>query len=210
MNVPLGALLNDSFLQGLLLLLATAAITGLLVPVIKGRIDDRKLREQKVFESELARQSKVIEAQARLLEDLSQMLWGFLLLSLEVTYYATRRDEEKFQDAWRVYDASSWDYFGKIRAEISKARRLTSPETHDALLSVYDAWFMGFDLDLTSAARSYKVGDPAWPDLHNRIYGEGVVRIDGALTDLAEELQLTTGDVGVRRLGTAPGVARSV
>ena len=158
-----GALFNESFVQGLLLLLATAGLTGLLVPVIKGRIDDRKLREQKIFESDLARQSKVIEAQAKLLDDLSDLLWGFLLLSLEVTYYAIQGNDEKYESAWQKYDQKSWEYFGTIRAAISRARRLTAPNTHQALLGVYDAWFMDFDLALTRMARSARdLSDTGW------------------------------------------------
>jgi hypothetical protein len=194
MNEPVGALFDDAFLQGFLLLLATAAITGLLVPLIKGRIDDRKFREQKVFESALARQGKVIDSQAKLLEDLSQLLWAFLLLSLEVTYYAEQSDSEKFAIAWQKYDETAWDYFGRIRAEISKARRLTSDPTYEALLSVYNTWFMDFDLDLTRMARASTLDDSEWSVLHGRIYNEGVASVDGVLVDLASELQLTGRD----------------
>ncbi len=98
------------------------------------------------------------------------MLWGLLLLSLEVTYYASQSNVRKFENAWSKYDESSWDYFGKIRSEISKARRLTSPETHDALLDVYNAWFMDFDLELTEMANAHSAGDPGWSALHHRIY----------------------------------------
>jgi RNAse (barnase) inhibitor barstar len=96
----LAALFSDSFYRALPLLAATALLTGFLVPVIKSQLDDRKLRQQKVFESELARQSKVIESQAKLLDDLSDLLWGFLLLSLAVTFYATHESKEKFKKAW--------------------------------------------------------------------------------------------------------------
>jgi hypothetical protein len=193
--VVVGQLFDESFVQGLLLLLATAGLTGLLVPLIKGRIDDRKLREQKVFESELARQGKVIDAQAQLLDDLSQQLWAFLLASLEVTYYAVQNNEEKFANAWKSYDEHSWKYFGSIRATISRARRLTSPQTHDAFLAVYDKWFMDFDLQLSNLARAGTSRPDAWSALHARIYDEGVPLIDGALADLARELKLEGGDV---------------
>lgn len=190
-------LTSESFVQNLLLLLATAALTGLLVPLIKGRIDDRKYREQKIFESELARQSKVIEAQAKFLDDLSGLLWGFLLLSLEVTYYAERGDWEKFRAATEKYDAEGWEYFVKIRAEISKAHRLTSPRLRDALLRVYTDWFMSFDNELMRAVRDATesgttVGDSrAWSALHQRISADGGRQVEDVLTALAEELHLT-------------------
>jgi hypothetical protein len=188
-----GSVFDKSLVQGLLLLAATAVLTGLLVPWIKGRVDDRKFREQKVFEAELARQSKVIESQAKLLEDLSDLLWAFLLLSLEVTYYAQQHNESKFDEAWLKYDNGSWEYFGKIRAALSRARRLTSQETLEALTGVFESWFMGFDLELTQKARAgLEDSDPfhPWRDLHRRIMEDGFQRVDGALTDLAQELQL--------------------
>lgn len=171
--------------------MATAALTGVLVPAIKIWLDDRKFREQKVFEAELARQSKVIEAQATLLDDLSSLLWGFLLLSLAVTFYAKHENHQKFKVAWQTYDEKNWEYFGKIRATISAARRLTSPTTHKALMAVYDGWFRAFDTSLSDAYRQrLQPGSNGWSALHHRIYAEGVPLIDFALTGLAEELKL--------------------
>ena len=187
----LAAVFNDAFYRALLLLVATAALTGFLVPVIKSYLDDRKFRDQKVFEAELARQSKVIESQAKLLDDLSRLLWGFLLLSLAVTFYAKHGNHKKFEVAWQTYDEKNWEYFGNIRAAISAARRLTPPTTHKALMAVYDDWFMDFDTSLTNAYKQrLRPGSNGWSALHDRIYAEGVPRIDLALTGLAEELKL--------------------
>jgi hypothetical protein len=187
-------LTSDSFLQALFLLVVTAGLTGLLVPLVKARVDDRKFREQKIFESDLARQGKVIDAQAALLESLSDLLWSFLLLSIGVTYYAMQGDKAKLKAAWATYDTEAWSYFGKLRAEISQARRLTSPELHAELLSVYEQWFMGFDLDLTQAVKGGSdVSADAWRELHFRVYREGTTVIDDVLTRLAEELRLVEG-----------------
>jgi hypothetical protein len=190
--MSLDVLASESFLQGLFLLVATAGLTGLLVPTIKGRLDDRKYREQKIFDAEIARQSKVIDAQAQLLDDLSHLLWGFLLLSLEVTYYAQQGNREKFDAAWRQYDDEGWTYFTKIRAEISKARHLTSPEIHDELLDVYARWFPALDFDLAAMARTdTPLEQTGWDDLHARIAREGAKLVEDVLNDLAEELRLT-------------------
>jgi hypothetical protein len=167
----------------------TAVLTGLLVPWIKSRLDDQKFRQQKIFESELARQSTVLESQAKLLDDLSDLLWDFLLLSLSVTFYAKHKNKERFKKAWETYDEKNWEYFGNIHAALSTARRLTSPTTHEALVTVYSDWFMDFDSELTRVGR-FGLNSSEWSALHDRIYSKGVPLIEGALTELAMELKL--------------------
>jgi hypothetical protein len=183
-------LTSEEFLQGLFLLVVTAGLTGLLVPMIKGRLDDRKYRDQKVFESELSRQEKVIDAQATLLKDASEVMWSFYLLSLKVTWYAASGNEERFDAAWQEWDQESWLLFGRLRAEISKARRLTSPTIHAELLNVHDIWFRRFSLQLEEMVRQRNLGTGESVAFHNRTYLENTQLIDDALTHLAEELRL--------------------
>jgi hypothetical protein len=191
-------LTSTEFLQGLFLLVVTAVLTGLLVPVIKGRLDDRKYRDQKVFESELSRQEKVLDAQAALLKDTSEVMWSFYLLSLKVTWYAANGNEERFDAAWKEWDEESWLLFGRLRAEISKARRLTSPAVHEELLNVHEFWFRKFSLELEGMVRRRDIGTGESVDFHNRTYRENTNLIDDALTRLAEELRLSEAAVGSR------------
>ena len=183
-------LTGTEFLQGLFLLVVTAGLTGLLVPVIKGRLDDRKYRDQKVFESELSRQEKVIDAQAALLKDASEVMWSFYLLSLKVTWYAASGNAERFDAAWQEWDEESWLLFGRLRAEISKARRLTSPTIHAELLNVHDIWFRRFSLELEEMVRRRNLGTGESVDFHNRTYRDNTQLIDDALTHLADSLRL--------------------
>ena len=176
--------------------MVTAVLTGPLVPVIKGRLDDRKYRDQKVFESELSRQEKVIDAQAALLKDASEAIWSFYLLSLKVTWYAASGNEERFDAAWQEWDEESRLLFGRLRAEISKARRLTSPAVHAELLNVHDTWFRRFSLELEGMVRRRDIGTGESVDFHNRTYRENTKLIDDVLTRLAEELRLNEGAVG--------------
>jgi hypothetical protein len=189
-------LTSTEFLQGLFLLVVTAVLTGLLVPVIKGRLDDRKYRDQKVFESELSRQEKVLDAQAALLKDASEVMWSFYLLSLKVTWYSATGNEERFDVAWKEWDEESWLLFGRLRAEISKARRLTSPAIHEELLDVHDFWFRRFSVELERMVRRRDIGTRESVDFHNHTYRENTKLIDDALTHLAEELRLNQGAVG--------------
>jgi glutamate mutase epsilon subunit len=179
---------SESFIQSLLLLGATAVLTGVLVPLIKGYMDDRKFRQQKLFEADLARQSKVIEAQVQLLESLAQMLWDFQLLAIAVTYYKTLPDEKRYQLAFDDYDKQSWVFFSKIRTEISKARRLTSERTYEGLLKYYEDWLMRNDSALMSLVKR-RASHEDWLSLHNLVY-HGAENTDKIMTQLAEEFRL--------------------
>jgi cbb3-type cytochrome oxidase subunit 3 len=193
---------SESFLQGLFLLIATAGLTGLLLPTIKARVDDRKLRDQRVFEANLARQGKVIEAQAVLLDTLAEVFWSFLLLALAVVYYAYHEEGKKAAAAWARYDEEAWTYFGKVRVEISNARRLTRADLHGELLEI-NSFFMGFDSQLMAAIRAGLPLGPAWGELHGRISGEGASMVDDVLRRIAEDLRLveTTAPAGTASVG---------
>src|SRR5690348_5015161 len=83
---------SQDFFEKYTLLLSTAGLTGLLVPYILKVIDNRKQREQKQYEAELTRQSKIIDAQVQLMERLSDALWEYQLLAITVTYYQSYPD----------------------------------------------------------------------------------------------------------------------
>ncbi len=125
--------LSPDFSEQLILLILTAAITGVFVPLILKWRDERKLREQKEHEAQLVRQGKIIEAQAALLENLAKQLWEFENLALTVSYYKLNASDEKYQNALQEYDAKAWSYFSNIRIELSKAYRLTSADTYQML-----------------------------------------------------------------------------
>src|SRR6185295_16242490 len=95
---PTKMMLTPEFFQNVLLLLLTAAFTGLLAPYILKKVDERKSEEakrldeirhknQKLFEAELMRQGKLIDAQALLLDTLANLLWKFQLNAINVSYY---------------------------------------------------------------------------------------------------------------------------
>jgi hypothetical protein len=199
-------LTSEAFLQGLFLLIATAVLTGLLVPVLKARLDERRYRDQKVFESDLARQAKIIDAQAAFLDELSELLWGFLLRALALTYYAERRDAARLEEAWTQYDAEAWPFYARLGVETSKAPRLTTAEIKDELEALRD-WFQAFDLELASA---YETGADALASSERRQrVAEGAARVEGALTRLAHELRLAPSahpeqaSVSIRRAAAA-------
>jgi hypothetical protein len=75
---------SQDFLEKIVILLLTALLTGLLAPYVLKRIDDAKSVQQKILDADLARQAKVIEAQSKFLDDLTETLWSWRYLSMKV------------------------------------------------------------------------------------------------------------------------------
>ena len=193
---------SQSFLEGVTLLALTAGTSGFLVPYILKQIDARKLREQKLldefrfreqkeFDANLARQNKIIDAQAQLLDTLSQLLWEFHLLSLSVSYYKVNQEQEKYEIAFKEYDEKVWMYFGKIRSEISKAVRLTSSDVYQALLNFYITWLIHTDVKLVTLTRK-DASCEEWKIHHKFVFQSLTNEIDEIISLLAEELKLSS------------------
>jgi hypothetical protein len=79
---PMSTLLN-----GLVLLFATALISGLLAPWIVNRMKTKNQQRLKVFEADLTRQSKIIDEQGAMIQRLSSLLWEFELSLIAPLYY---------------------------------------------------------------------------------------------------------------------------
>ncbi|MBD1860739.1 MULTISPECIES: hypothetical protein [Trichocoleus] len=195
-------LLSQNFRESAILLVLTASLSGFLVPYILKKvderklkeqkiIDDRKLREQKEFEAELTRQNKVIEAQAQLLDTLVQLLWEFHLLVLSVSYHKVNHDQARYEAAVEEYAEKAWMYFGKIRPEISKASRLTSNEIYQTLLIFCTDSLMGLDIRLATLIRK-EAPHEEWKIHHDFVFQTLTSQVDEIVSLLAEELRLSS------------------
>jgi large-conductance mechanosensitive channel len=102
MDIVSKMLSNAEFIQNVITVLITVALTGILVPFIKARMDDRNFRERKKFEEELARQAKLIEYQSKLLDEITELLWELQALLLEPTYYKIRDNDSGYKSAFQI------------------------------------------------------------------------------------------------------------
>lgn len=189
---------SQGFLEGVATILITATVTGFLVPYLLKKSDERKqlqqreidarrLREQKTFEAALARQAKVIEAQALLLDRLSELLWQYQLMAIEITFYHGRPDKTLYTTAYDKYHANAGALLGKIRAEISKSLRLASRETYEGLRRLYYDQLLTLDQRLTELMEGRKND---WHAVNQFSVFELSEIVDGTLNRLAAELQL--------------------
>lgn len=193
---------SQSFIENVVILLFTASLTGVLVPLLFRRIDEQKNREQKIFEAELSRQNKIIEAQVKLLEDLSALLWEYQLLLIEVPYCRQFPERNLYPAALKKYEENSGRLLSKIRAEISKALRLTPYNIYEELKKFYYQQLLQLDLTVSQLATSDtrkqdKIGE--WEQLNRYAVGDLSEIVDNIIDKLASELSLKAGASGPSR-----------
>jgi hypothetical protein len=181
---------DQAFLEKIILLALTALITGFGIPYVLKRVEERKLREQKRFEADLARQSKIIEAQAKLLDDLSQLLWKWRYLAKRVVYYGAQEDLDRYDLARKEYDEKIWDILNEFRIEISQSRRLVSERAYDRLDALYDYVVHDLDVRISEVVRTGKPDVEKSREIAERFSVEVSKKLDDAMDDLASELNL--------------------
>jgi hypothetical protein len=183
-------IIDQAFLQNVALLLLAALVSGLGIPCVLKNIEDRKLKEQKRFGAELARQEKLIESQSKLLDDLTKLLWRWRYLAKSVVYYCALDNRKRYDTARVQYEDSVWEILNEFRTEISRARRLVSESAYRNLNSLYDYVVHDIDHKVSSLIADDKFDIQACRQMADRFSTEVSNKLDDALNELASELQL--------------------
>jgi len=187
-------IIDNAFIRSVLLLLLTALLTGLLIPYLLKVIDNRKAIRQQERASALARQVKIIEDQAQLLNSLTEELWKWRYMSIRLTYYGGQGAWDRFKEADDVYNREFWDVLHRIRGQIGRAKRLISDRTYQRLLSFYKDEIISLDNKICNA-RSVKdeFGKrAAFVELNGYIFEDITSKIDEELDELSSEIKLKT------------------
>ena len=166
------------------------------MPIVLKRVDESRDARDKDKEVRHARQQKVIEAQSKLLDDLSELLWRWRYLSMRIAYYGLLGDPERYDAAEDEYDKQVWDVFDDVRVQISRARRLASEEAYNVLLRFYEEQLVELDKELMKA-RDTAPADrrAAYFELNKRIMSDTSTRIDNVLHEIAHVVGLSESDV---------------
>jgi RNAse (barnase) inhibitor barstar len=180
----------DPFVEKIILLLLAALVSGFGIPYVLKIIEQRKLREQKKFEADLARQAKIIESQSKLLDDLSQLLWKWRYLAKKVVYYGAQENTERYNVARKQYEEYIWDILNEFRTEISKSRRLVSEHAYEKLDSLYNYIVGDIDIKITQLIGRNEIDPQESGEIAERFSKEVSRRLDDAIDDLAFELHL--------------------
>lgn len=181
---------DQAFLEKIVLLVLTALITGFGIPYVLKRVEERKLREQKKFEADLVRQGKILDAQSKLLDDLSGLLWKWRYLAKKVVYYGAQENMECYDLAKKQYDESVWDILNEFRAEISRSRRLVSERAYERLDSLYEYVVHDIDVKISDIIRADALDVKKSKEIAERFSVEVSKKLDDAIDDLASELDL--------------------
>ena len=187
-----------SLTESIVLLFLTAAISGLLIPLVLRTVDQGRTTQLKDRESQLDRQARVIDAQSKLLDDLTADLWRWRYISIKLTYYGEARDEPRYTEVEREYDNDLWEIMNSIRNEVSRSRRLLSEAAYERLELFYRTTMvsLGRDIDRMRAMpiRAQSTNDephlPGWSELNSRIYRDVTREIDDLLRRVADDAKL--------------------
>lgn len=155
------------------------------------RIASDRSREQLVFQTDLARQDKIIEAQAAFYDRFADILWEFQLLHINVSFRRLLAADAKYQAAVDSYTAKSAELLGRIRAEISKGGRLMGQRGARLLLDFYNSTLLHRDVELEKLIQL--PGDeslPEWRRHHDKVLAGTGTAIDEVLAVLATEMSL--------------------
>jgi len=185
---------SQEFIENVGLLVLTASLTGVLVPLIFRRIDERKFQRQKTFEAELARQNTIIDAQAKFIERLSDALWEYQLLALGVTYYYLVDNQEIYNKVAEIYYESTAPALIKIRSEISKSLRLVPLQQYKELKRFYYEELLMIEQEVTTHIEQERRGSSppqsSWSELNQKLAYSLSDRVDKIINGLAEQLDL--------------------
>jgi hypothetical protein len=181
--------MTADFIEKLLLLLATALLTGLVAPYVLKLVDQRRAGAQKALEAEITRQAKLIEAQATLLDELARLLWRYQLNAIEVSYYHGRTNASLYATALAKYEGTAGDLLGQIRAEISRSLHLTSSAMYTRLKALYYEVLLLLDQRLRDLIEG-AAAEADWMKFNHYAVDEVADQVDTTLNYLATELRL--------------------
>jgi hypothetical protein len=181
-----------TFGESLALLVVTAALTGVLAPIVVQITNRRRLDEQRLFEEDLKRETAFFDAQVQFLNELATAIWGYLEKALAVSYAANYSPPDRFKQVWKAYDDESFARLGQIASQVSMARTLFSSPTANRLDDFYSNWLEGhFDFQLSRMARNPGTKPAEWADWHDEMHQESQRRAADLLRIVAEEAGLT-------------------
>jgi hypothetical protein len=173
--------ISKTFIEAISTLLITAIISGLLIPYILKTIDGQNTR-----------QSKIIEAQSKFLDDISQLLWKWRSVNIKVVYYGSTNRKDRYNNAKKEYEEVMWDIMNNLRGEIGRSRRLASEKAYQDLVALY--WeLVGLAIKVTTLIANEESDENIrqhFAELNQVINSQLTVKIDDMLNFLATELRL--------------------
>jgi hypothetical protein len=201
-NVVRRTLTGGSFIEKAALLILTAVLSGVAVPIVINRLnaDDADRRKQTEIaaaesrkEAEIAKSKTdaLLRARLALLDEFSEVLLTYETLALDVSWYRTPavNDLALHEKAYSRYTDRVVELFSKWRVLTSRAQLLAGPEISKQMGSFQQKVFAYQDTPLTELHRRRTVTSNEWQAQH-----------------MQSERMLTSANELILQLGTAMGV----
>lgn len=183
---------EPSFIQAALLVALTGALSGFLIPWIKGRTDDKK-----------ARQQKIVDAQSEVLDELTMTLWEIRYLLMGIAYDRLNGPLTTYDSAIEGYRDEITALFSRFRIAASTAGRLVPAGAYERLIAFYDNRLTTLEGAVSEAIRERPPNrasdegtkttpdhDHDWLRIHQDLRWQFTTEIDSLLTKVARDFRL--------------------
>jgi hypothetical protein len=162
-------LASESFVEKLMLLLITAALSGLLLPYVLTRYNNSVAARQKAADIARSKNESILQAQAKLVEDLAAVVLTYETLALDVTWFRTSvaKDEKMYQRAYERYSDRIVDLISTWRSLTARSQTLTSPSVSVKIGDFLARVFSEQDTPLVALSRA-NASEKEWEDQHYR------------------------------------------
>ena len=170
---------TSAFWEKIALLLATALLSGLVIPLIVKATDESR-----------ARRAAVSQAQEQLFRDASETMLTFQTLVLDVSWFGTpgARDEDSQRRVYAKYNDRAADLVARWRTQVARARTLTSSSVSEKLQVMLEQFFKR--QDSPTAAMWAQCGVKCdWTAQHKK-NEEGLTLANQFVEELARDLGL--------------------
>ena len=181
---------SESFVEKAALLLLTALITGMLVPLAIGWINANETRRQQAVNEARTRNDALVAAQSRLLDEFTETISTIQTLALDVSWHGIPdvANPEMQKRAYERYSDQIIGHIARWRAEVAKARILASPQVAEKM---YRHFADMFDQDLEIVKLMNRHADAAeWNARHSKSE-EFLVKGEALLGELARDMGLS-------------------
>lgn len=167
-SVIRNVLTSESFVEKLVLLLVTAILSGILVPLTINYVSFRTAAREKEREARRARDDSILQAQSKLLDEFSETALTAMTLALDVSWFKTQAaaNDEYHKKAFARYSDRIVDLVAKWRALASRAQTLTSPAVSRKINAFLAMFFNEIDTPLNQLYNKSAATTEDWQRQH--------------------------------------------
>jgi hypothetical protein len=181
-NNLIGVLMSSSFLEKILLLLVTAMLSGIIIPVIATRI--QRLNTMSDLQ---------LEAEKRLFDDFTRVVIKYETLILDVSYYGQPGMENPRlqQLALNKYFDQSTDLLADWRVQAVRANQLCGPAVAQKITKFQALMFEKQDMPMMKLSSDSTKNSQEWGRLH-KLNIEMYEKAEQLVIELAKDIRISS------------------